>query len=34
MNLLYAIPYLRAETTPGIKHYGNLPLMAERYTAR
>jgi len=34
MNVLHAIPYLCAEKTPGIKHYGNLPLMAGRYTMR
>lgn len=34
MNVLHAIPYLAAEKTPGIKHYGNLPLMAGRYTIR
>ena len=34
MNVLHAIPYLCAEPTPGIKHYGNLPLMAGRYAAR
>jgi len=34
MNVLHAIPYLVRETTPGIKHYGNLPLMAGRHTIR
>ena len=34
MNVLHAIPYLAAETSPGIKHYGNLPLMGGRFTMR
>jgi hypothetical protein len=34
MNVLHAIPYLAQETEPGIKHNGNLPLMAGRYTMR
>jgi hypothetical protein len=34
MTVLHAIPYLCEATKPGIKHYGNLPLMAGRYTIR
>jgi 4-hydroxy-tetrahydrodipicolinate reductase len=34
MNVLHAIPYLCEAKEPGIKHYGNLPLMAGRYALR
>lgn len=34
MNVLHAIPYLAAEKSPGIKHYGNLPLMGGPFTMR
>ena len=34
MNVLHSIPYLCEAKDPGIKHYGNLPLMAGRHTIR
>jgi hypothetical protein len=34
MNVLHAIPYLCEDKDPGIKHHGNMPLMAGRYTMR
>jgi 4-hydroxy-tetrahydrodipicolinate reductase len=34
MNVINAIPYVCAAPEPGIKHHGNLPLMAGRYVMR